>query len=181
MNPTDAPIGPTRRPLVLIVLGTALLAVLATLGVLYAAGLFPPALFTRQAAVRHTGSQVMPFDLDKTTHVFEMTDTGGVQRVLVKDSSDTDQIALVQQHLQHEAIQFRAGDFADPAGIHGTDMPGLHDLAAGAAKISVEYTALPNGAQIAYTTQDPRLITALHQWFGAQLSDHGHDAMPHDP
>jgi hypothetical protein len=60
-------------------------------------------------------------------------------------------------------------------------MPGLRDLVAGAAKISVEYTALPNGAQIAYITQDPQLITALHQWFDAQLSDHGHDAMSHDP
>jgi hypothetical protein len=181
MDPTDAPISPTRRPLVLIVLGTALLAALATLGVLYAAGLLTPTLPTRQAMVHTMGSQVMPFDLDRTTHVFEMTDTGGVQRVLVKDPSDATQIALVQQHLQHEAMQFRAGDFDDPASIHGTDMPGLHALAAGAAKISVEYTALPNGAQIAYTTQDPQLITALHQWFGAQLADHGHDAMSHDP
>jgi len=181
MNPTDTPVGRTRRPVVLIVLGAALLAVLATLGVLYATGLFQPALLMRQTMVHDMGSQVMPFDLDKTTHVFEMTDTGGVQRVLVKDPSDTNQIALVQQHLQHEAMQFRAGDFADPTSIHGTDMPGLHDLAAGAAKISVEYTALPDGAQIAYTTQDPQLITALHQWFGAQLSDHGRDAMSHDP
>lgn len=181
MNPADAPISPTRRLLVLSMLGTALLAVLATLGVLYAAGLLTPALLTRQAMVHDMGSQVMPFDLDKTSHVFEMTDTGGVQRVIVKDLSDTDQIALVQQHLQYEAMQFRTGIFDDPASIHGTDMPGLHALAAGAAKINVEYTALPDGAQIAYITQDPQLITALHQWFGAQLSDHGHDAMSHDP
>jgi hypothetical protein len=126
----------------------------------------------------HTlGSQVMPFDLNKTTHIFNMTDTGGVQRVVVKDSKDTDQIALVQQHLQHEVMQFRAGNFADPALLHGMDMPGLRDLAAGAAKITIEYTALANGAQITYTTQDVHLVTALHQWFGAQLSDHGHDAM----
>src|SRR5690349_6055437 len=98
MSPTDAPISHTRRPLVLIVLGTALLAVLATLGVLYGAGLLPPALLTRQAMVHTMGSQVMPFELDKTTHVFEIVDTGGVQRVLVKDPSDTNQIALVQQH-----------------------------------------------------------------------------------
>src|SRR5689334_12372907 len=138
MNPTNAPISPTRRPLVLIVLGTALLAGLATISVLYAAGLLTPALLTRQALVHTMGSQMMPFDLDKTTHVFEMTDTGGVQRVLVKDPSDTNQIALVQQHLQHEAMQFSSGDFADPASIHGADMPGLHDLAAGASKIRVE-------------------------------------------
>jgi len=55
-------------------------------------------------------------------------------------------------------------------------MPGLSDLQAGAAKITVSYTPLPDGAQLTYTTEDRRLITALHQWFGAQLSDHGHDA-----
>ena len=181
MSPTDTSIGSHRRPILPIVLGTALVEVLATLAVLHEAGLFTPAQISRQAQVHTMGGQVMPFDLDKTTHIFDTTETGGVQRVVVKDSRDADQIALVQQHLQHEAMQFRAGDFADPASIHGTEMPGLRDLAAGAAKISVEYTALPNGTQIAYTTQDPQLITALHQWFGAQLSDHGHDAMSHDP
>jgi hypothetical protein len=43
--------------------------------------------------------------------------------------------------------------------------------------IWIYLTALPNGAQITYTTQDAHLVTALHQWFGAQLSDHGHDTM----
>jgi hypothetical protein len=161
----------------LIAFGSAFLAVLATLGVLYTAGLFTPATPTRQAIVHAIGSQVMPFDLDKTTHIFDMSDTGGVQRVVVKDPKDTAQIALIQQHVEHEAMQFRAGNFADPATLHSTNMPGLQDLTAGAAKITIEYTALPNGAQITYTTQDAHLVTALHQWFGAQLSDHGHDAM----
>lgn len=179
MNPTDTPIHSIRRPAVLIVLGTALVAVLATLAVLYAAGMLSPAAITRQAMVHTMGSQVMPFDLDKTTHVFEMTDTGGIQRVVVKNPQDREQIALVQQHLQHEAMQFQAGNFADPASLHGADMPGLRDLTAGAAKITVAYTALPDGAQLTYATHDAHLVTALHQWFGAQLSDHGHDAMSH--
>jgi hypothetical protein len=177
MNRTDVSALFNRRPVMLIALASALLAVLATLGALYAAGLFTRTAPTRQASVHAMGSQVMPFDLNKTTHIFDMTDTGGVQRVVVKDIQDTDQIALIQQHIQHEAMQFSTGNFADPATLHGADMPGLQDLAAGAAKITVEYTALPNGAQISYTTQDAHLVTALHQWFGAQLSDHGHDAM----
>ncbi len=177
MNPIDASLNASRRPVLLITLGVALLAVLITLGVLYTTGLFTPAVPTRQAMVHTTGSQVMPFDLTKTTHIFDMTDTGGVQRVVVKNPTDADEIALVQQHLQHEAMQFRAGNFTDPASIHGVEMPGLRDLAAGAARVTVDYIALPNGAQITYTTQDAHLVTAIHQWFGAQLSDHGHDAM----
>jgi hypothetical protein len=119
----------------------------------------------------------MPFDLDRTTHVFKTTHTGGIETVIAKDAGDNQQIALIQQHLEHETMQFRVGNFGDPASIHGTGMPGLTELAAGAAKITFSYVALPNGAQISYETNDPRLIDALHRWFAAQLADHGHDAM----
>ena len=68
---------------------------------------------------------------------------------------------------------------AAPATMHGADMPGLAALQAGARHIDMQYTPLPDGAQIRYTTQDPALIKALHQWFAAQLSDHGHHAVGH--
>ena len=164
MNRTNAPTRPAARSVALIVLGSVFVAVLATLGVLYTTGLLTPPARSRQDMVHQIGGQVMPFDLNRTTHIFDMADTGGVQRVVVKDPNDTEQIALIQQHLQHEAMQFRGGNFADPATLHGMDMPGLQDLTAGASKILVEYTALPNGAQITFTTQDAHLVTALHQY-----------------
>jgi hypothetical protein len=105
-----------------------------------------------------------------------MTDTGGIQQVVTKDLNDTTQVALIQQHLEHEAMKFSKGDFSDPAALHGATMPGLKDLAAGAAYVKVLYSALPNGAQITFVTQNVHLITAIHRWFGAQLSDHGADA-----
>lgn len=126
--------------------------------------------------VHDMGSQVMPFDLGETTHIFEMTESGSIQQVIADDPSDDAQIALIQQHIQHEAMRFSSGDFSDPSSLHGGDMPGIKELAAGAAQIKVTYTALPDGAQITFTTQDLRLITAVHRWFGAQLSDHGSDA-----
>jgi hypothetical protein len=55
-------------------------------------------------------------------------------------------------------------------------MPGLRDLEAGAARIKVSYTALANGAEITFETADLHLLTAIHRWFGAQLSEHGSDA-----
>jgi len=55
-------------------------------------------------------------------------------------------------------------------------MPGLAALSAGASRIHVRYAQTPAGAQIAFTTADPALIAALHRWFAAQVSDHGHDA-----
>jgi hypothetical protein len=52
-------------------------------------------------------------------------------------------------------------------------------LKAGTAKLDIRYTALPDGAQIRYTAKDSKLVTALHRWFDAQLSDHGDHATHH--
>jgi hypothetical protein len=131
---------------------------------------------TKQEHVHHMGHGVMPFDLSQTTHIFRMTESGGVQRVIAKDAAAKDQVALIQQHLQHEAAAFRRGDYADPAALHGANMPGLADLQAGAAQVKVAYSALPNGAEITFTTKNRHLLTAIHRWFGAQLSEHGADA-----
>ena len=131
---------------------------------------------TRQEHVHEMAHHVMPFDISKTVHIFKMTESGGVQRVIAKDPGATDQIILIQQHLQHEAERFQQGDYSDPAKLHGADMPGLKDLQAGASHIKVSYTALPSGAEITFKTTDLHLLTALHRWFGAQLSEHGADA-----
>ena len=134
---------------------------------------------TRQEDVARRGAQVMPFDLEQTTHVFQKLEDGGLQKVVVKDPSNKKQIALIQTHLKEESEKFRKGDFSDPAKIHGESMPGLAELKAGAGKIEVHYVALPDGAQIRYQAKDPKLVMAIHQWFSAQLSDHGHHASDH--
>lgn len=131
---------------------------------------------TRQDQVEARGATVMPFDQERTTHVFRSTANGGVQRVIAKDPGDTNQITLARRHLRKEAARFRAGDFADPAAIHGMKMPGLAALRRGADGIRVVYTAVPGGAQISYATEAPRLVAALHDWFDAQLMDHGANA-----
>lgn len=130
-------------------------------------------LAARQAQVQARGATVMPFDQNRTTHVFKATPEGGMQSVTANDPSDATQVRLVREHLQQEAKRFAAGDFEDPAKIHGMDMPGLDPLRTGATRIQVRYTELPDGAQITYTTRDSKLVTALHEWFDAQLMDHG--------
>jgi len=165
-----------KRSYLLIASSSALLAILGTLGVLFWAGWLTLPQANSQTTVHDMSSQVMPFDLGQTTHIFEMTESGGIQQVIADDPSDSAQIALIQQHIQHETMLFSAGDFSDPTSLHGADMPGVKELAAGVAQIKIEYAPLPNGAQIAFTTQDLHLITAIHRWFGAQLSDHGSDA-----
>lgn len=168
-----------RRNLLLVAGSSALLAILGTLGVLFWAGWLRPPVISKQAMVHNMGAEVMPFDLNQTTHIFEMTESGGIQQVIANNPSDNAQIALIQQHIQHEVMLFKAGDFSDPSSLHGDTMPGVKELSAGAAQIRIEYEALPNGAQITFTTQDLHLITAIHRWYGAQLSDHGADATYH--
>jgi hypothetical protein len=165
-----------KRNLFLAAGGSALLAILGTLAVLSWMGWLMPPQASTQTMVHQMGAQVMPFDLSQTMHVFEMTESGGIQQVIAKDPGDSAQIALIQQHLQHESMLFGEGNFSDPTSLHGEDMPGIKELSSGASKVKVEYASLPNGAQITFTTQDIRLITAIHRWFGAQLSDHGADA-----
>ena len=74
---------------------------------------------TKQEHVHQMGHGVMPFDLSKTTHIFRMTESGGVERVIVKDPTAQDQVVLIQRHLQHEAAAFQHGDYSDPASLHG--------------------------------------------------------------
>jgi hypothetical protein len=133
---------------------------------------------TRQEHVHQMAHRVMPFDLSKTVHIFKMTEYGGVERVVTREEKWHDQIALIQQHLQHEAERFQQGDYSDPEELHGADMPGLKELQEGASRIKVSYAELPNGAEIRFETSDLHLLTAIHRWFGAQLSEHGADARP---
>jgi hypothetical protein len=56
-------------------------------------------------------------------------------------------------------------------------MPGLPQLRAGASRIAISYLQTPNGASIRYKTSDPQLIAAVHEWFAAQVKDHGAHAM----
>lgn len=136
----------------------------------------PSSSIDRQADVAERGASVMPFDLDRTTHHFTKTDTGGIQTVVADDPAADGQIRLIQQHLNHEADRFRRGEFTDPARIHGGDMPGLAALHDSAGKITIDYAATDDGARITYRTIDPALVAALHAWFDAQVSDHGHHA-----
>jgi hypothetical protein len=126
----------------------------------------------RQTQVEHNSERVMPFSMDATMHRFVPTAGGGVQSVLVHNG-DAKQVALVRSHLRKEAAAFIRGDFADPAAIHGGRMPGLQAMHAGAKRIGVRYADVPKGATITYSTTDPELVSAIHAWFKAQVSDHG--------
>ncbi|MDP9487718.1 MAG: aspartate carbamoyltransferase [Actinomycetota bacterium] len=170
MRASDLPV----RAALLLAAGVAL-ATVAVLGALWATGA-PASQETRQEEIAEKGARVMPFDLEETTHVFEKTRTGGVQEVVADDPNDAEQVALIREHLEEEAAAFRRGDLSDPSQIHGEEMPGLEELEEGAEEIDIRYSELPDGAKIEYEASDPALVAALHDWFDAQVSDHGGQA-----
>ncbi|HKH03556.1 MAG TPA: hypothetical protein VKA65_00220 [Acidimicrobiales bacterium] len=135
-------------------------------------------LADRQQEVAERGEGVMPFDLEATTHRFEPTADGLVQTVVADDPSDAANVSLVREHLTDEAERFAAGDYDDPAAIHGEEMPGLAELEAGADRIDVAYAEADAGGRITYTTADATLVDALHRWAEAQVMDHGTHADP---
>lgn len=130
-------------------------------------------LAQRQAEVADRGAEVMPFDLEATTHVFTKTDEGGLQVVQADDPDDAENIELIRAHLREERDNFASGDFDDPAAIHGHDMPGVSELQAGYREITVEYADRPDGAQLTYTSDRPEMVEAIHAWFDRQVMDHG--------
>lgn len=127
----------------------------------------------------HLGAMTMPFDLSRSRHIFTPSADGGTQDVVSLDR-DSQQIAI-RMHLQHEAAAFAAGNYADPAAIHGDAMPGLVALRTGAARIHVTFETVEAGGRIRFTCADPDLVQALHAWFQAQVHDHGGDAVMNSP
>jgi hypothetical protein len=130
----------------------------------------------RQAAVAEAGGEVMPFDLDSTTHIFTETDNGGTQEVIADDPSDDESVRQIRQHLSEEANNFSVGDFSDPESIHGPAMPGLATLKSRFAEIDISVDTTESGALITYTSDEAELVDAIHDWFAAQKSDHGQHA-----
>ncbi len=47
-------------------------------------------------------------------------------------------------------------------------MPALAELERGYENVHVTYADVPGGGSIRYLSAEPRLVAALHRWFGAQ-------------
>lgn len=132
----------------------------------------------RQGEVANRSVDVMPFSLKATTHVFTKTAEGGTQRVIAKNIADGTQVRLVREHLRDIQTRFLKGDFSGPSHIHGNEMPGLVELrVAKPGRVAIRYKDVDGGAELIYQTADAKLVAALHEWFDAQLSDHGADAV----
>ena len=131
----------------------------------------------RQAEVEGWGAEVMPFSLAKAQHQFTKTESGGIQRVISRDPQNQEEIRLIRPHLIQMAENFKHGDYSGPKAIHGQDMPGLAEMrSAQSGSLQIIYSAEPSGPSLTFNANNTQLIKAIHEWFDAQVQDHGHDA-----
>ncbi|MGY6274644.1 aspartate carbamoyltransferase [Methylomonas sp. MgM2] len=118
--------------------------------------------------------QRVPYVVDQAVEGFAKTANGGVMQIVAKADADAEQIKLIQQYLRQTAAEYSQNDFSSTERFHGSDMPGLARMkTAKQGEIKYEYKALPNGAQIRFSTVSPQLLRALHDWIAAQIEEHG--------
>jgi len=137
------------------------------------------ALIMRRMMIHSRSHMVMPFNMNKVTHYFIKTKSGGVLMIKAKNPKDTVQINLIRMHLKKEHALFSNANFKDPKTLHGMNMPGLKVLSKSKGKFKVTYNELKDGAKLTFVSFHPGVIKALHIWFNAQLKDHGKDARSH--
>lgn len=149
-------------------------ALLTTLSVAVAGQQAPPPAQANHdhAQMNHRGAQVMGFDQDKTTHHFLLFEDGGAIDVSVKDAGDKKNLDAIRAHLPHIVMKFGEGDFAAPALVHATDVPGTKDMAALKSKLTWKYVETAKGGRVDIVTTDPVALSAVHAFLKYQIEDH---------
>jgi hypothetical protein len=98
-----------------------------------------------------------PASLDaRSLHMFRETMDGGIEATLIRQGSHAE-LTEVRAKLRAEYERARKGAYPD-GHVRGF-----------ARVIRVRFSELPTGAQISFTSQDPKAIAALHGWFAAQV------------
>ena len=123
------------------------------------------------AAMQKRGKMVMGVDQYTSTHKFDALPDGG-RIELQRDVPDSAGTARIRAHLREIAVAFKAGDFAQPATVHMTEVPGTRIMAAKRAVITYETHDLPRGAELRIRTSDPEALRAIHDFMAFQRTEH---------
>lgn len=137
------------------------------------------AITGKTAANKPASTALVPYDTKQANESFSKTVHGGIMHIVAKSADNTQQIKLIQQYLRQTAAEYKKGDFSSTERFHGSNMPGLAQMkSANAGEIRYDFQALPDGGQIHFSTEYPHLLNALHNWFDAQIKEHGSVALP---
>lgn len=118
------------------------------------------------------GARAMGFDQQRTSHHFQLTDSGGSIEVHVNDPNDRESKQQIASHLQLIAQQFASGDFSIPLATHGEEPAGVSDLKRLRQKVRYRFEKTAIGGRVAIATADPAALTAVHAFLRYQIQDH---------
>jgi len=107
------------------------------------------------------------FTSGSVRETFTPTPYGGIEDAVVV-TPHAAEVRALQTQTRKRAAAFARGDFVDPTNPHGDLVPGLREMRRQWSKMHVRYEDLPNGSRIRYSTNDPVMVEALHQWFVAR-------------
>jgi hypothetical protein len=117
------------------------------------------------------------FDPEAAVQEFTASSTGGVQRVTARESSDAKQIGLIRETLKKAATDFAGSHSRDAPEARGQSAASLAVLlAAGPGQLRSAFVEVRGGAEIRYSSDDPQLVAALHEWFLRRTTEPRPDA-----
>ena len=109
------------------------------------------------------------YDSKAVTQTFIKTPSGGVERIVAIESGDAKQIGLIRTTLQRLADDFGSRNFSSAGNGQRTDLAGVATLVeAPPGALRAEYFELRGGGEIRLTSIDPRIVSAVHDWFDAE-------------
>ena len=126
------------------------------------------AIFALLAPLCAAASESIGFTSGIVRETFTSTSRGGFEDAIVLAPDDDAAVHRLQAHMRKRADAFARGDFVDPTNPHGDLVPGLREMRDQWNKMHVRYEDLPRGSRVRYTSDDPVMIEALHQWFTAR-------------
>jgi hypothetical protein len=122
-------------------------------------------------AMQRRGKTAMGVDQYSSVHHFDALPDGG-RIELQRERDDSAGTAAIRAHLREIARAFAAGDFATPAMVHLTAVPGTDIMRARRNAITYEPTDLPRGAALRIRSTDPAAIAAIHRFLAFQRREH---------
>ena len=114
-------------------------------------------------------SSHVSFTTGAVRETFIPTADGGIEdAVVVAPAASTVAVKQLRAETRRRAQAFARGQFVDPTNPHGDLVPGLREMRGQWNRVHVSCHDLPAGSRIKYTTSDPVMVEALHQWFVAR-------------
>jgi hypothetical protein len=122
-------------------------------------------------AMQRRGKTAMGVDQYGSVHHFDALKDGG-RIELQRDRDDSVGTAAIRAHMREIARAFSSGNFATPAMVHLTTVPGTAVMRARRSAITYEPADLPRGAALQIRSSDPVAIVAIHRFLAFQRREH---------